>query len=31
MTGVNAFRGAVKVTLIGAVAATAAFGIAKLL
>ena len=31
MTGVNAFRGAVKVTLIGAVAAAAAFGIAKLL
>ena len=31
MTGVNAFRGAIKVTLIGAVAAAAAFGIAKLL
>jgi VIT1/CCC1 family predicted Fe2+/Mn2+ transporter len=31
MTGVNAFPGAVKVTLIGAVAAAAAFGIAKLL
>lgn len=31
MTGVNAFRGAIKVTLIGAVAASAAFGIAKLL
>ena len=31
MTGVNAFSGAVKVTLIGAVAAAAAFGIAKLL
>lgn len=31
MTGVNAFRGAVKVTLIGAIAAAAAFGIAKLL
>jgi predicted membrane protein (TIGR00267 family) len=31
MTGVNAFRGAIKVTLIGAIAAAAAFGIAKLL
>ena len=31
MTGVNALTGAIKVTLIGAVAASAAFGIAKLL
>jgi len=31
MTGINPFGGAVKVTLIGAVAAAAAFGIAKLL
>ena len=31
MTGVNAFEGAIKVTLIGAVAAAAAYGIAKLL
>ena len=31
MTGVNAFWGAIKVTLIGAVAAAAAYGIAKLL
>ncbi len=31
MTGVSPFRGAIKVTLIGAVAAAAAFGIAKLL
>ena len=31
MTGVNAIGGAIKVTLIGAVAAAAAFGIAKLL
>ena len=31
MTGVNAFWGATKVTLIGAVAAAAAYGIAKLL
>ena len=30
ITGVNAFWGAVKVTLIGAVAAAAAFGVAKL-
>ena len=30
MTGVSAFSGAIKVTLIGAIAAAAAFGIAKL-
>jgi VIT1/CCC1 family predicted Fe2+/Mn2+ transporter len=30
MTGVNAWWGALKVTLIGAVAAAAAFGVAKL-
>ena len=30
MTGVNAFSGAIRVTLIGAVAAAAAFGVAKL-
>jgi VIT1/CCC1 family predicted Fe2+/Mn2+ transporter len=30
MTGVNPFMGAIKVTLIGAVAAAAAFGVAKL-
>jgi VIT1/CCC1 family predicted Fe2+/Mn2+ transporter len=30
ITGINPFMGALKVTLIGAVAAAAAFGVAKL-